>query len=71
MQYRVEQAQTPISQIVPIAEYSMYDEYLTLNGIRYAPAGVPLFTSVFGTCQILTAGSAASVLALCQKAVAR
>ena len=43
MQYRVEWAQTLISEIVPIAEYSMYDEYLTWNGIRYAPVGVPLF----------------------------
>ena len=43
VQFRAIHARTPISRIVPIAEHSMSSEYLTSNGIRYTPAGVPLF----------------------------
>ena len=43
VQFKAIQARTSISRIVPIAEHSMSSEYLTSNGIRYAPAGVPLF----------------------------
>ena len=43
VQFRAIQARTSISRIVPIAEHSMSSKYLTSNGIRYAPAGVPLF----------------------------